>query len=154
MPTLLIAQNSDLSESDHTTKFEGDSTVMAPLLESLRSDYKGIIVPIKDLCHEVVTEVGKISIKGKWHYLVYQKSAIGQSCKGITNLLVFKEDMIIGFYRSDLMFSFRLEGSTLLAKSEARGSTTNTVDLSKGLPKSLPFASGLRFNEASKYERN
>ena len=147
------AQMSDLSVSDHSTTYFGDSMRMAPLIEMVRKDYKGIIVARDNLCTEEVYEVGEVVADGEPYLFILEDAGIGNSCKGVRNLLVFKDGNLLGFYRTDIIYVYTFEGSVLLAQGENLNYPPEKADLSNGLPDKLPFWTGISFNKASKYER-
>ena len=156
LPSFLCAQSSlsDLERSDHNTKYMGDSTLMAPLLEMLRKDYERVIVPREQLCSEKVSEVGEIVIKEETYLIVYQESGIGHSCRGISNLLIFKNGHFTGFYRSDLDLNFWIQDGQLCSSSLAHDSSFDRINLSSGWPTVLPILNGLPYNNAAKYEKH
>ena len=154
MPTLLVAQKSDLDRASHSTVYEGDSALMAPLLDLLRSDYDGVIVSRDELCNEVVKEIGTIETDEGEYLLIHNTSGIGHSCKGVMNLLIFKENQFAGFYRSDLDWSFWIKDNKLLAISPFSDSAVDEFEFSSTLPDTLMTFPALKLKPASNYKRD
>lgn len=154
MPTLLVAQSSDLDLSVHRTTYKGDSTLMAPLLEKLRDEYQYVIVDREELCSEEVSEIGEIEIEGRKYLLLYQVSGIGNSCRGVNNLLIFEGKQFAGFYRSDLDWSFWIKDNTLCATSSFRDSAFDEIKFRKAFPDTLRTNPALYFHAAIKHERD
>ena len=127
---------------------------MAPLIEMIRNDYKGVIVSRENLCSETIYEVGEVNVKGEAHLLLYHTSGIGNSCKYVSNLLVFKEGVFLGFYRTDLLYKFTLKKGKLLAQPEREMEVPYTNDFAPGLPDKLQLWANRSFKKAPEYEKN
>jgi len=124
---------------------------MAPLLGMLRKDYKWVIASREALCSEQVYEVGELVLNDESYLLINQISDIGNSCRGVSNLLIFKEQKFIGFYRNNLTFEFKIEENNLMVRGEFTG-PFSTLKMNEKLPDTLAVDFGRPFQKASDYE--